>query len=86
MGGVPSVRDLSKGFEIVFTRVSEKTKENSERLGRKALPEIEPGSSCLPVFEHKTAKPLVGPRTHSFDIHALPRIRTRDLLCSSRLP
>ena len=31
------------------------------------------------------AQPLVGRRTDSFDIHALPGIRTRDLWCSSRL-
>ena len=31
--------------------VSEKTTENSERLGRQARPGIEPGTSRLPVFE-----------------------------------
>ena len=47
MGGMPSVGGLSKGLFIyvnmpVFMRVSEKTKENSERLDRKARPGIEP--------------------------------------------
>ena len=31
-------RDLSKGFQSVFKRVSEKTTENSEWLGRQARP------------------------------------------------
>ena len=34
---------LSKGSQPVFTRVSEKTIENSERLGRQARPGVEPG-------------------------------------------
>ena len=42
---------LSKGSQPVFTRVSEKTTENSERLDRQARPRIEPGTSRLPVFE-----------------------------------
>ena len=34
----------------IFTRVSEKTMENAERIGRHARPGIEPGISRLPVF------------------------------------
>ena len=36
--------------------------ENSERLGRQARLEIEPGISHLPVLKHRTAQPLVGPK------------------------
>ena len=42
---------LFKGSQPVFTQVSEKTTENSERLGRQARPRNEPGTSRLPVFE-----------------------------------
>ena len=35
---------LSKGFNFAFTRVSEKTMENSKRLGRQARPGIELGT------------------------------------------
>ena len=49
----------------MFPRVSEKTTENSERLGGQARPQIEPGTSHLPVFESRTALPLLGPRTDS---------------------
>ena len=52
MGGVPSVGGLSMGSYRVFTRVSEKTTENSERLGRQVRSAIEPGTSRPP------AKPL----------------------------
>ena len=38
----------------MFTRVSEKTTENSERLGRQARPRNEHGTSRLPIFEHST--------------------------------
>ena len=51
---------LSKGSQPVFTRVSEKITENSERLGRQARPGLEPGSSRLPVSS-VTTLPLVGP-------------------------
>ena len=60
--------------------------ENSERLGRHARPRIEPGTSCLPFLKHRIAQPLLGPKTDSFNIHALPGIRTQDLWCRSRLP
>ena len=43
---------FSKGYQPVFTRVLEKTTENSERLGRPAQPRNEPCTSRLPVFEH----------------------------------
>ena len=52
---VPSLGGLSKGCEPVFTRVSEKTTENSERIGRQARLGFEPGTSRLPVFR---AEPL----------------------------
>ena len=48
--GISSVGGLSKGSYPVFTRVSEKTKENSEQLGRQARQEIEPSTSHLPVL------------------------------------
>ena len=41
--------DLSKGSYPVPKRVSEKTTENSERLGRQVRPGFEPGTSRLPV-------------------------------------
>ena len=50
---------LSKGSYTVFTRVSEKTMENSERLGRQARPGFEPGTSRLPVSS-VTTLPLIG--------------------------
>ena len=36
---------------------------NSERLGEQARPGIEPGTSRQPVFECRTAPPLVGRMT-----------------------
>ena len=77
---------LSKGSYLVFTRVSEKTTENSERLCRQTRPDIAPRTSRLPVLKRRIGQPLVGPRTDSIDIHALPGIRTQDLWCGSRLP
>ena len=50
---------LSEGSLPVFTRVSEKTTENSGRLSRKAGPGFEPDASRLPVLS-VTAVPLVG--------------------------
>ena len=44
--------DLSKGQYSVFMQVSEKTTENSERLGRQARQGFEPGSSRLPALGH----------------------------------
>ena len=70
---------LSKGSQSVFTRVLDKTTENSERFGRQARPEIEPVIFLYQFLKRRTAQPLVGPRTDIFNIHALPRIRTRDL-------
>ena len=43
----------------MFMRVSKKTTENSERLGRQVRPEFEPGTSRLPV-KSATISPLVG--------------------------
>ena len=49
-GGVPSGNLLiPKESQPVFSRVSEKTTENSERLGQQVRPKIEPGTSHLPV-------------------------------------
>ena len=39
--------------------------QNSERLGPQARPGIEYGTFPLPVFECRTAQPLVEPRTDS---------------------
>ena len=47
--------NLSKESQTIFTRVSEKTTENFERLGRQEQLEIEPGTSHLPVL---SAEPL----------------------------
>ena len=47
------MRGLNKGSQPVFTRVSEETTENSERLGRQARSRNEPGTSLLAVFERK---------------------------------
>ena len=41
---------LSKGSLSIFTRVSEKTTENSKWLGRQARPGIQPGTSHLAVL------------------------------------
>ena len=46
----------------MFKRVSEKTAENSEHVGRQARPGFEPGMSHLPVVS-VTAVPLVEPKT-----------------------
>ena len=59
IGGVPTVGGLSKGSYPVFTRVSEKTTENSERLGRQARLQIKPDIFRLPVF-NVTIPPLEG--------------------------
>ena len=52
--GVPSVVVFRRVF--FFTRVSEKTTENSDRLGRKVRPGVEPSISRLQVLK---AEPLV---------------------------
>ena len=52
---------LSKGSQPVFTRVLEKTTENTERLGRQARPGFEPSTSHLPVLSATTPL-LVGLR------------------------
>ena len=57
--GVCTVGGLSKGSQPVFTRVSERTMENSERLGRQARPGFEPGTSRLSLLS-VTTPPLVG--------------------------
>ena len=62
MGEIPSVRVFLMDHN---PRVSEKTTESSERLSRQPRPWIEPGTSNLPVLEHRIAQPLVGPRTDS---------------------
>ena len=59
IGGVPSVGALSKGSYPVFTRVSEKTTKNSERIGRQARPGFEPVTSRLTVLSATTPQ-LVG--------------------------
>ena len=56
MGGMPSVGVFLRGP----SPYSEKTTENSERLGRQARPGFEPGNSRLPVLS-VNAVPLVGP-------------------------
>ena len=56
---------LSKESQPEFTRVSKKTTENSEQLGRQARPKIEPGTSRLPNFQRRAAQPLVRTKTDS---------------------
>ena len=51
---------LSKWSQFPFTRVSEITTENAERLGRKERPGIEPGSSFLYILR---AEPLASGAT-----------------------
>ena len=43
-------QSFSKGSLLVFKKVSEKTKENSEWLGQQARQGIEPGFSWLSVL------------------------------------
>ena len=52
IGGMPSAVDPSKGSQPIFTRVSEKTTENSEWLARQARPRNEIGTTRLSFFEH----------------------------------
>ena len=63
IGGVPSVVVFLRDPSLVFTWVSEKTTDNSDRLGRQARPGFEPGTSRLPVLSVTTV-PLVGPETY----------------------
>ena len=44
-------RGLSEGSLSLFTRVSEKSTEIFQRLGRQMQPRNEHGTSCLPFFE-----------------------------------
>ena len=53
-------------------RVSEKTTESSERLSRQPRPWIEPGTSNLPVLEHRIAQPLLGQRTNNLSFMPYP--------------
>ena len=76
---------LSKGSQPVFTRVSEKTTENSERLSRQARPEFEPGTSCLPVLS-VTTPPLVGKSLKTTFNLKLPSIRLYIIFNSNLLP
>ena len=46
-------------------RVSEKSTENSERLGRQMRRRIKLGTYRLPIFSSEPPPPLVGPRTDS---------------------
>ena len=50
MGEVPSLGGLSNGPYHVFTRVPDKTTENSERQGRQARPGFELGTFHLPAL------------------------------------
>ena len=43
-----------------------------ENSGLQTRPEIEPGTSRLPVLKRRTAQFLLGPRTDCFNIHAYP--------------
>ena len=63
MGGMASgggLGGLSKESYPVFTRVSEKITENSERLDGQARPGIEPGPSRLTNFENRPTRLLMG--------------------------
>ena len=53
-------------------RVSEKTTENSERLGRQGQPGIEYGISHLSVLNAEHLSYCWGARRDSFDMHVLP--------------
>ena len=54
IGGMPSVGVLLRDPSSYFTRVSEKTTENFERLGRQERPGFESGISRLPVLSVTT--------------------------------
>ena len=75
MGGMPSVGVFSKGSYPIFTRVSKKTTENSERLGRQARPGIELGTYRLLVLERRITQPLVGTRTDNLTFMPYPGFR-----------
>ena len=62
-GLVPSVGVFLRNSSPYSREFRRKTTENSERLGQQARPGIEPGTSCLLIFERRTTLPLVGPRT-----------------------
>ena len=55
IGGMPSMGVLLKYLNPYLREFRRKTTENSERLGRQALPGIESGTSRLPVT---SAEPL----------------------------
>ena len=63
---------LSKGHQPVFTRISEKTTENSKRLGRQSRSGIELSTSHPSVLESRTAQPLVGLRTDNVTSTSYP--------------
>ena len=50
IGGMPSMVVFLRYFNPYLREFSRKNTENSERLGRQALPEIEPSTSRLPVI------------------------------------
>ena len=64
---VPSVGGLSKGSQPVFTRVLEKTMENSERLGRQALPGFEHGTFRQPALKAEFIYLMLTPYLSYFD-------------------
>ena len=60
IGGMPSVGGLSKGSKPLFTRVSEKTTENYERLSRQVQPGNELGTYRLPVLSVEPLRHWLG--------------------------
>ena len=88
MGGLVSMGVFLRDPSLIYASFGENHRKppNFERLGRQTQPGIKSATSRLPLLKHRTAKPLVGAKTDSFNIHILPGICTRDLCCSSRLP
>ena len=57
---------LSKGSQPVFRRVSEKNKNDSERLARQTRPGIKPGTSCLPALSVEPLRHWWGQRKEKY--------------------
>ena len=70
---------LSKGSQPLFTRVSEKTTENSKGLGRQGRPGFEPGTSRLPVLS-ATSPPLLGPHSRETEVECAKHSAKETLL------
>ena len=77
----PADRAIRGCFTPVFTRVSEKTTGNSERLRRQTRLGIEPGTYRLPALIAKSLEHWWGPNSHrneiSLDLDISPHLPLR---------